>query len=246
MSQSIASSCVVKGRMMRPVIFTTVAYTTRWMGDKPTIADAATKGLWCCASSFSASTTRWSNVDPDTSVRSSTPAGCRWRSMKTRASSIARSPSSTVETLEKAWKTIGVPRWVTMRTRPMSGWYDNPAEEGSVKAMQLAARLPFFELEARGTTVAREVRGGAATFLTMAYILFANPAILAAAGMPFRPVVAATALASAAASLLMGLAANFPIALAPGMGLNAVVAYQVARAAGSWQAAMGIVVLGGF
>jgi len=64
-----------------------------------------------------------------------------------------------------------------------------------VKAMQPAARLPFFELEARGTTVAREVRGGAATFLTMAYILFANPGILATAGVPFRPVVAATAVA---------------------------------------------------
>lgn len=113
-----------------------------------------------------------------------------------------------------------------------------------MKGTRAAARA-FFELDARGTTIGREVRGGAATFLTMAYILFANPAILAAAGMPFRPVVAATALASAAASLLMGFGANFPIALAPGMGLNAVVAYQVARAAGSWQAAMGLVVVDG-
>jgi len=100
--------------------------------------------------------------------------------------------------------------------------------------------VKLFDLEARGTTVAREVRGGTATFLTMAYILFANPAILAAAGMPFGPVVAATAAASAIASLLMALGANFPIALAPGMGLNAVIAYQVAPAAGSWQAAMGL------
>lgn len=114
-----------------------------------------------------------------------------------------------------------------------------------MKAMQAAARLALFDLEARGTTVGRELRGGAATFLTMAYILFANPAILSAAGMPFRPVVAATALASAVSSLAMGLGANFPMALAPGMGLNAVVAYQVARAAGSWQAAMGLVVLDG-
>ena len=105
--------------------------------------------------------------------------------------------------------------------------------------------MKIFDLEARGTTVAREVRGGTATFLTMAYILFANPAILVAAGMPFGPVVAATAAASAIASLLMALGANFPIALAPGMGLNAVIAYQVAPAAGSWQAAMGLVVADG-
>jgi len=65
--------------------------------------------------------------------------------------------------------------------------------------------VKIFDLEARGTTVAREVRGGTATFLTMAYILFANPAILVAAGMPFGPVVAATAASSALASLLMAL-----------------------------------------
>jgi AGZA family xanthine/uracil permease-like MFS transporter len=103
----------------------------------------------------------------------------------------------------------------------------------------------LFHLSARGTTAAREVRGALATFLTMAYILFANPAILSAAGMPREPVIAATAAASALCSLLMGLGANFPIALAPGMGLNAVIAYQVAPAAGAWQTAMGLVVLDG-
>lgn len=103
----------------------------------------------------------------------------------------------------------------------------------------------LFHLAAHGTTPAREVRGAIATFLTMAYILFANPAILAAAGMPPEPVIAATAAASAVCSILMGLGANFPIALAPGMGLNAVIAYQVAPAAGSWQTAMGLVVLDG-
>ena len=105
--------------------------------------------------------------------------------------------------------------------------------------------MKLFDLDARGSTAAAEVRGGTATFLTMAYILFANPAILSAAGMPFGPVVAATAAASALASLLMAFGANFPIALAPGMGLNAVIAYQVAPAAGSWQAAMGLVVVDG-
>jgi AGZA family xanthine/uracil permease-like MFS transporter len=102
-----------------------------------------------------------------------------------------------------------------------------------------------FELEARGTTVTREVRGGIATFLTMAYILFANPGILAAAGVPYEAAVAATAAAAATACLAMGLLANAPIALAPGMGLNAVVAYQVASATGSWQAAMALVVVEG-
>ena len=102
-----------------------------------------------------------------------------------------------------------------------------------------------FELQARGTTLAREVRGGIATFLTMAYILFANPSILVAAGIPFEPAVAATAAAAAICTLLMGLGANFPLALAPGMGLNAVVAFQITGQTGSWQAAMGLVVLNG-
>jgi AGZA family xanthine/uracil permease-like MFS transporter len=103
----------------------------------------------------------------------------------------------------------------------------------------------YFNLHERGTTTAREVRGGATTFLTMAYILFANPAILASAGVPFEAAAAATAAAAAICTLLMGLGANFPIALAPGMGLNAVVAFQVVGQTGSWQAAMGLVVLDG-
>src|ERR687898_223137 len=102
-----------------------------------------------------------------------------------------------------------------------------------------------FDLAARKTTVATEVRGGVTTFLTMAYILFANPSILSAAGVPFEAAAAATAAAAALCTLLMGLAANFPVALAPGMGLNAVVAFQVAAQTGSWQAAMGLVVVNG-
>jgi AGZA family xanthine/uracil permease-like MFS transporter len=102
-----------------------------------------------------------------------------------------------------------------------------------------------FDLAGRGTTVAREVRGGLATFLTMAYILVANPSILSAAGVPAEAAVAATALTAGIASILMGLGANVPIALAPGMGLNAVIAFQAAPAAGSWQGAMGLVVLDG-
>lgn len=103
----------------------------------------------------------------------------------------------------------------------------------------------MFDIEARGSTVTREVRGGATTFLTMAYILFANPAILSAAGIPLNAAIASTAAVAAITSVMMGLVANVPIALAPGMGLNAIVAFQLAPALGSWQAAMGVIVLNG-
>jgi adenine/guanine/hypoxanthine permease len=93
----------------------------------------------------------------------------------------------------------------------------------------------LFALDARGSTPLRELRGALATFLTMAYILFANPGILQAAGIPVESALAATALTASLCSILMGLVADVPIALAPGMGLNAVVAYQVAGAVGSWQ-----------
>lgn len=103
----------------------------------------------------------------------------------------------------------------------------------------------YFEFTRRGTDLATEARGALATFLTMAYILFANPAILKNAGVPFEPAIACTALAAGVCCLLMGFGANFPIALASGMGLNAVVAFQVVPAAGSWQTAMGLVVING-
>lgn len=102
-----------------------------------------------------------------------------------------------------------------------------------------------FDLSARGTSVQTEFRGAVATFLTMAYILFANPAILAAAGVPAQSAVACTAAAAGLCCLLMGFAANLPIALASGMGLNAIIAFQAAAIAGSWQTAMGLVVLDG-
>lgn len=103
----------------------------------------------------------------------------------------------------------------------------------------------YFELDARGTTVGTEFRGAVATFLTMAYILAANPAILSDAGVPFESAVACTALAAGICTLAMGLVANFPLALASGMGLNALIAYTAASATGSWQTAMGIVVVEG-
>jgi adenine/guanine/hypoxanthine permease len=103
----------------------------------------------------------------------------------------------------------------------------------------------LFDLQGRETTVAREVRGGATTFLTMAYILFANPAILQAAGVPLDAAIAGTAAVAAITSIMMGLVANVPIALAPGMGLNAIVAFHLTPALGSWQAAMGVIVVEG-
>ncbi|WP_041806437.1 NCS2 family permease [Rhodothermus marinus] len=90
----------------------------------------------------------------------------------------------------------------------------------------------YFRLSERGTTVLTELRAGVATFLTMAYILLVNPQILADAGMPPDDVARATALASAAATLLMGLWANYPFALAPGMGLNAYFTYGVVQGMG--------------
>src|SRR5437868_6754802 len=109
------------------------------------------------------------------------------------------------------------------------------------------AVLKRFRLAERNTTLARELRGAVATFLTMAYILFVNPGILASAGMPpdvARSLGACTALAAGVCTILMGLTSNFPIALASGMGLNAVVV-GIAIKAGSWQIAMGVIVLDG-
>lgn len=103
----------------------------------------------------------------------------------------------------------------------------------------------YFRIEERGSSVSKEFRGGLATFLTMAYILAANPAILSAAGVPAEPAIVCTALAAGLCCIAMGLVGNFPLALASGMGLNAFVAFTAAPAMGSWQAAMGLVVLDG-
>jgi AGZA family xanthine/uracil permease-like MFS transporter len=84
-----------------------------------------------------------------------------------------------------------------------------------------------FEITRRGSTPRTEVLGGVTTFLTMSYIVFVNPAILSAAGMPFRPVAIATALAAAAFTAAMGLLANLPLALASGLGINAIVAFDL-------------------
>ncbi|NIF20312.1 NCS2 family permease [Pantoea sp. Acro-835] len=102
----------------------------------------------------------------------------------------------------------------------------------------------LFQLKAHNTTVRTEVIAGLTTFLAMAYILFVNPSILSATGMDKGSVFVATCLAAAIGSLLMGLIANYPIALAPGMGLNAFFTYTVVLHMGySWQIALGAVFL---
>ena len=104
----------------------------------------------------------------------------------------------------------------------------------------------LFKLEAHGTTVRTEVLAGLTTFLTMAYISFVNPAILSEAGMDFGAVFVATCAAAAFGSLVMGVYANYPVALAPGMGLNAFFTYGVVLGMGhSWQVALGAVLVAG-
>src|SRR5215218_8735514 len=103
-----------------------------------------------------------------------------------------------------------------------------------------------FRLTERRTTLRTELLGGVATFLTMSYILFVNPAILSAAGMPFGAVAAATAIAGCVATLAMGLYTNLPFALAPGLGINAVVAFDIVLGRGiEWPVAMSIIVIEG-
>ncbi|MFA7417948.1 MAG: NCS2 family permease [Acholeplasma sp.] len=106
----------------------------------------------------------------------------------------------------------------------------------------------FFKIEERGTTVRTELIGGLVTFLAMAYILAANPFILADTldPMPVGGVFVATAISAAIATIVMGLLANYPIALAPGMGINALVAYGVIGTMGySWEEAMAAVFISG-
>lgn len=104
----------------------------------------------------------------------------------------------------------------------------------------------MFKLEEHGTTVRTEIVAGLTTFLTMAYIIFVNPSILGDAGMPKDAVFVATCLIAALGTGIMALYANYPIALAPGMGLNAYFAYVVVLQMGfTWQAALGAVFVSG-
>ncbi len=104
----------------------------------------------------------------------------------------------------------------------------------------------YFKLSDNQTTVRREILAGVTTFLTMAYIAFVNPNILADTGMDRDAVFVATCVAAALGSLIMGLWANYPIALAPGMGLNAFFTYTVVLGMGhTWQVALGAVFIAG-
>jgi AGZA family xanthine/uracil permease-like MFS transporter len=106
----------------------------------------------------------------------------------------------------------------------------------------------FFGFSERGTNLRTEVLAGLTTFMTMAYIVFVNPAILGTegTGLPVTGVFFATCVAAAAASIAMGLFANYPVALASGLGLNAIVAFTLILGLGlSWQEAMAVVVIEG-
>ena len=104
----------------------------------------------------------------------------------------------------------------------------------------------LFQLKAHNTTVKTEIVAGFTTFLTMAYIIFVNPSMLAAAGMDQGAVFVATCIAAAIGCLVMGLWANYPVALAPGMGLNAFFSFTgVGQMGYSWEVALGAVFLSG-
>lgn len=110
--------------------------------------------------------------------------------------------------------------------------------------MQILER--YFQLREHGTSVKTEVLAGLTTFLTMAYIIFVNPAILSQTGMDFNAVFVATCIAAALGTLVMGVVANYPIALAPGMGLNAYFTFAVVKGMGvPWQTALGAVFISG-
>jgi adenine/guanine/hypoxanthine permease len=106
----------------------------------------------------------------------------------------------------------------------------------------------FFKLRERGTNVGTEIRAGITTFMVMAYIIFVNPNILSGGpltdlGPPFIPVAVATALAAGILTIAMGLATNYPFALAAGLGLNAVVAFELILTRGfTWQQAMAVII----
>jgi AGZA family xanthine/uracil permease-like MFS transporter len=118
------------------------------------------------------------------------------------------------------------------------------AAVGSASGSGLLERV--FKLAEHNTTVRIELVAGLTTFLTMAYIIFVNPSILGDAGMPKGAVFVATCIIAALGTLIMGLYANYPIAMAPGMGLNAYFSYVVVLGMGyTWQVALGAVFISG-
>ena len=113
---------------------------------------------------------------------------------------------------------------------------------------RLNAIAEYFRFVERGTNFTTEIRAGLTTFIVMSYIIAVNPQILGAAGVPVGAAAAATALVAGLLSIAMGIVANYPIALAAGLGLNAIVAFQLAGGGAgplTWQGAMGVIVLEG-
>ncbi|MGN9811055.1 NCS2 family permease [Micromonospora sp. BQ11] len=125
-----------------------------------------------------------------------------------------------------------------------------PPENGTPSAAPRNGFDRYFEITARGSTMSREVRGGLATFFTMAYIVVLNPLILGSAvdgdgqKLPIPALAAATALVAGLMTILMGVVGRFPLALAAGLGVNALVAYEIAPEM-TWADAMGLVVIEG-
>src|SRR5690625_4810448 len=103
----------------------------------------------------------------------------------------------------------------------------------------------FFKLQQLGTNIRTEITAGFTTFLTMAYIVVVNPSILSAAGVPFDQVFMATVISAIIGTLIMALWANYPIAIAPGMGMNAYFVSVVATQGVSYQEVFGAVLLAG-
>ncbi|MCK5861689.1 MAG: NCS2 family permease, partial [Candidatus Hydrogenedentes bacterium] len=104
----------------------------------------------------------------------------------------------------------------------------------------------YFKVEEAGSTVRREILGGATTFATMSYIIVVQPTVLAMAGMDFASVLLATCISSAVGCFLMGFLANYPFALAPGMGQNFLFSFTICLGMGfSWQSGLAIVLCSG-
>jgi adenine/guanine/hypoxanthine permease len=124
---------------------------------------------------------------------------------------------------------------------------DVPTREEPARPPMASGGLDsFFKLTERGTTVGTEIKAGVTTFMVMVYIVAVNPAILAAAGIDLGAAAAATALVAAVMTILMGVVANYPIAIAAGLGINGIVAFGLVLGAGlTLPGAMGVIVLEG-
>jgi AGZA family xanthine/uracil permease-like MFS transporter len=125
-------------------------------------------------------------------------------------------------------------------------YFAGRASPGAETNLMLTRLEQHFGFAAHNTTWRTEILAGLTTFITMAYIIFVNPAILSQTGMPLAAVTTSTCLCAAIGSILMGALANYPLALAPGMGLNAYFTYTVVKGMGvPWQTALGAVFLSG-